>query len=192
MTVVTAEDEDLLHMLPHEEEWTVDELAKLPNDGRRWELYDGALVVTPAPFIRHQQASKALFRLLDLACPPELDVFYAPVDFQPSEKRSFQPDLLVVRRVDIRQRGALQKPPVLNVEILSDSTRSLDQVFKRAMYATSGVDHFWIFDPKKVEFFAYERADDKYVEVARARGDERLTLDRPYPVEICPAEIVKG
>jgi Uma2 family endonuclease len=127
-----------------------------------------------------------------MACPPELEVFYAPFDFQPTETRSFQPDVLVVRRSDVNDDAPLDKPLLLAVEVLSPSTRSLDRIFKREMYATSGVNLFWIFDPKTVEFIAYERDGAAYVETARAKGDERLTLDRPYPVEICPAEIVKG
>jgi Uma2 family endonuclease len=173
-------------------QWTVDDLKRLPDDGRRYELYDGVLVVSPSPVAPHQRASRAIFRLLDRACPPELEVFYAPFDFQPTDTRSFQPDVLVVRRHDVEDDKPLHKPLMLAVEVLSPSTRSLDQIFKREMYASSGVDLFWIFDPKQVEFVAYERDGERYMETARATGEERLTLDRPYPVEICPAEIVKG
>jgi Uma2 family endonuclease len=81
---------------------------------------------------------------------------------------------------------------VLAVEVTSKGSRSLDRIFKREMYATSGVDHYWIFDPKAVEIVVYEREETRYVEAATAEGDQRITLDRPYPVEICPAEIVNG
>jgi len=81
---------------------------------------------------------------------------------------------------------------VLNVEILSKGSRSLDRVFKREMYATSGVDNYWIFDPQVPEFVALAREGERYVEVARVKGDERIAIERPYPVEICPAKIAKG
>jgi hypothetical protein len=101
MSVVTVENDALNRLLPNdEEEWTVDDLANLPDDGFRYELFDGVLVVGPAPFVRHQRAARALFRLLDQACPAGLEVLFAPFDFQPSRKRSFQPDLLVVQSTD--------------------------------------------------------------------------------------------
>jgi Uma2 family endonuclease len=194
MGVVTVEYEAPLNrLLPDdEEEWTVDDLARLPDDGLRYELFDGVLVVSPSPFMRHQRAARALFRLLDQACAAGLEVFFAPFHFQPTRQRSFQPDLLVVRSADLREDAALTLPPVLNVEILSKGSRSLDQIFKRDMCSTSGVDNYWLFDPRKLEFVALARKGVRYVEVARAKGDERIAVERPYPVEICPAEIAAG
>ena len=37
-------------------EWTVDDLDQLPDDGLRYELLDGMLLVSPAPTRRHQRA----------------------------------------------------------------------------------------------------------------------------------------
>jgi Uma2 family endonuclease len=193
MSVVTVENEALNRLLPDdEEEWTVDDLARMPDDGFRYELFDGVLVVSPSPFMPHQRAARALFRLLDQACPAELEVFFAPFDYQPTRKRSFQPDLLVVRRTDLREEEALTLPPVLTVEILSKGSRSLDRVFKREMYATSSVDNYWTFDPRKLDFVALERHGTRYAEVARATGDERIVVDKPYRVEICPTDIAAG
>jgi Uma2 family endonuclease len=191
MTVVTVRREDGIPLAAGRE-WTVDDLEDLPDDGNRYELFDGVLVVSPSPFPIHQRALQAMFLLLHEACPPELEVFVAPFDFQPTNTRSFQPDLLVVRRGDVGDWEKLTRPPVLTVEVSSDSTRSLDQVFKKSMYLTSGVDSYWIFDPRRKRFVAYEREGERYVQVADARGEERITVERPFPVEICPAEIVKG
>jgi len=192
MSVVTVEREPFPE-LAVDGDWMVDDLERLPDDGRRYELYDGVLVVSPAPALGHQRASRAIFRLLDRACPAELEVFYAPVDFQPTLRRSLQPDILVARRSDSTSKDKrLTKPLVLAVEVLSPSTVSLDNIFKRSMYATSGVELFWIFDPERPEFVAYERDGEQYVEAARVRGEDRLALDRPYPVEICPADVVNG
>jgi Uma2 family endonuclease len=167
----------------------------MPSDGLRYELFDGVLVVSPAPYIRHQRASRALFLLLHEACPPDLEVFYAPVDFQPTTKRSFQPDLLMARSADLPvddDATAITIPPLLAVEVVSKGSRSLDRIFKREMYATSGIDNYWIFDPRAVEIVVHERQGTRYVEVATAKGDQRITVDQPYPMEVCPAEIVDG
>jgi Uma2 family endonuclease len=187
MSVVTVAHEGPL--LPPWGEWTVDDLEKLPDDGLQYELFDGVLVVSPAPFPPHQRAGGALYRLLHAACPPELEVFYAPLDFQPTKRRSLQPDVLVVRREDVDDHSALREPLVLAVEVLSKSTASKDQIFKRALYADSGVPYFWIFDPRKPEFDAYELRDGDYTSVAHASGDETVLLDLPYPVRICPSEV---
>src|SRR6266571_9202833 len=98
--------------LPHGREWTVDDLDALPDDGFQYELFDGVLVVSPAPVPTHQRIVGALYRLLYAACPPELEVFVAPLDFRPAKKRSYQPDVLVVRRDEIGEKN-IEHPPVL-------------------------------------------------------------------------------
>src|SRR4051794_15111147 len=111
MTVMTVRARDGLRM-PHDRDWTVDDLDALPDDGFRYELFDGVLVVSPAPVPVHQRAARALFRLLDAACPAELEVFFAPLDFRPNQRRSFQPDVLVVRRDQVGEKNIVQ-PPLL-------------------------------------------------------------------------------
>lgn len=175
-------------------EWAVDDLHTLPDDGCRYELYDGVVVMSPAPVARHQRSVAALYRLLSAGCPAELETFFAPFRFQPTRRRSVQPDLLVARRTDIRNDECLRRPPVLVVEVLAPGTRALDLVFRREMYATSGVAHLWTFDPREREVVVYRYRDDDaaYVEVARAGGDECVSVDRPFPVSVRPAEIIKG
>ena len=105
------------------EAWTVDDLGGLPeNDGLRYELLDGILSVSPSPRPSHQWISSRLYLLLEHACPPELKVFYAPLDWQPNQRNSLEPDLLVVAKDDIVD-GPLTKPLRLAVEILSPSCR---------------------------------------------------------------------
>ncbi len=190
MTLVTVSNERP-PLLP-DREWTVDDLANLPDDGLRYELFDGVLVVSPSPFPSHQRAVMELAYLLRQNCPTELAVFPAPLDFQPTRRRSFQPDVLVARREDIDYQRPLRAPLVLAVEVLSDSTASKDQLFKRGIYADSGVEHFWIFDPRVPSFVAYELRNKQYDEVVATKGDEVAEVTAPYPVRICPAEIVQG
>jgi len=100
--------------------------------------------------------------------------------------------VLVVRREDVDDHSALHEPLVLAVEVLSKSTASKDQIFKRAMYPDSVVPNFWIFDLRVPEFTAYELGDDGYHEVAHASRDEVITIEQPYPVRIRPTEIAAG
>jgi Uma2 family endonuclease len=192
MSVVTARNEFGKRAHPAQGEWTVDDLAQLPDDGRRYELFDGELVVSPAPFPLHQRSVAAFYRLLYASCPPDLEVLFSPIDFQPTKKRSFEPDLLVARRADVQPMAVLTAPPLLTVEVISRSSRKIDRERKRDMYATSGVDNYWIFDPEDPEFVALRRDGQKYLEIGTAKDDERFLVERPYPVEICPAEIAAG
>lgn len=197
MTVM-APDESELHEAPvwQPGEWTTHDLEHLPDDGRRYELFDGKLVVSPAPGHPHQRALRALSRLLDRQCPPALEVYYAPFDVQPTRKKSDQPDLLVTERANFDlhpdREPVLRKAPLLVVEVLSTGSRKMDLEIKPAAYATAGVDLYWTFDPRTQHFVARRRRGREYVEIAAASGKERITLDEPFPVEICPAEIIHG
>ena len=179
------------HWLEHKPEWTVDDLDALPDDGFQVELFDGVLVVSPAPVPVHQDAILGMAVLLRAACPPELKVFVAPLDFRPNLRNSFQPDVLVARRERIGAKN-LVHPPVLAVEVLSPSTRTKDLVFKRHAYATSKVAHYWTFDPDTREFVAYALSGTEYKQVARATGPERVDLAEPFPVVVCPDEVAVG
>lgn len=171
--------------------WTVDDLDQFEeNDGNRYELVDGILVVSPSPRPKHQRISRGLFRALDIACPSDLEVLYAPLDWQPNQRNSLEPDLLVVARKDVGD-GPLTKPLRLAVEILSPSSRLYDTKVKFAKYAEGGVASYWIVDPDGgPSIVAYGLVDGEYVEVARGSGDDEVRLALPYPVTVVPSALV--
>src|SRR4051795_7822833 len=76
---------------------TRDDLDRLPNDGHRYELVDGALLVTPAPVPRHQVVCAAIYRALFAACPPHLQVLFAPLDVVLTADTVMQPACWVLR-----------------------------------------------------------------------------------------------
>lgn len=175
-------------VLPRDHPWTVADLADLPADGLRYELVDGVLLVSPAPTTSHQRALGALYRLLTAACPPELEVFLAPTDYQPTSTRSLQPDLLVVRRDDPGDH-AVTTPLALAVEVLSPSSRSIDRVLKRALYEQAGVAAYWVVDPAEPSVLAWELRDGGYAEAGLVRGDEVLRTAVPFLVEVSPSAL---
>ena len=63
--------------LPRGRALTVADLETMPDDGHRYELIDGALIVTPAPSPRHQRVSRNLLMALHAACPATLEVLCA-------------------------------------------------------------------------------------------------------------------
>ncbi|MGH3348024.1 MAG: Uma2 family endonuclease [Nocardioides sp.] len=164
------------------------DLDAMPNDGHRYELIDGVLVVTPSPSPDHQRFSRGVFLLLHTACPDDLEVLYAPFDVAIADDTVMQPDLLVAARDDFTDRD-LPVAPVLAVEILSPSTRRFDLTLKRSRYESAGTASYWVVDPDELSLTAWDLVDGAYVEVAHVTGEEEWTAASPFPVTIVPAAL---
>jgi Uma2 family endonuclease len=179
----------VMSVMPRRGDWTVDDLDHLPDDGLRYELVDGVLLVSPAPSAAHQRAVMQLFRLLDPLVSPGTEVFIAPFDFRPTRVRSVQPDLMVVQSSDVEPSG-VSAPPLLVVEVLSPGSRVTDLATKRQVYDESGVDAYWMVDPLTAAITVLERdGAGALVEVAAAQGDQPVTLTRPFPVTVMPSAL---
>ena len=175
--------------------FTVDDLEAMPEDGRRYELIDGMLYVSPAPNLDHQEVAVVLTIALRQARPKDLQVVIAPFEWRSSDDTALQPDVLVARRADlfaVEDRKYLLKPPLLAVEVQSPSTRRYDRLTKLSVYQDEGVGSYWLIDPSPHDpsVTVLELKGDRYAEVARLAGDERLTVERPFQVELCPADLV--
>ena len=160
--------------------WTVDDLDDFPEGATtRYELVDGALLVSAEPSLQHQRVNLQLARLLQDAAPADLEVFL-PVDVRLSPVRQLAPDITVVRREDATGRR-LERPPLLVVEVLSPSTRTVDLVLKRRVLEEVGVPSYWLVEPDDGLVTVLELADGVYVEVARGPD---VTVERPFPVRV--------
>ena len=162
------------------------DLDAMPDDGHRYELIDGVLVVTPSPTYQHQVVLRGLFVRLNASCPPELDVLFAPFDVALTDDTVVQPDLLVARRDDFTSRD-LPVAPLLAVEILSPSTRRFDLLTKRSRYEEAGTASYWVVDPDDLTLTAWDLVDGAYVEVAHVTGEDEWTAALPFPVTVSPA-----
>jgi Uma2 family endonuclease len=169
-------------------EFTLADLDAMPDDGMRYELVDGTLLVTPSPLPIHQDAVLQLAARLLARCLPDLKVFIAPMDFQPDGHKSLQPDVLVCRRVDVGRKAIAHL--LLAVEVLSPATRSKDLVWKRLAYEQSGVGSYWIFDPEAEVLTVLELEDGRYVERTVVKAEDAFEAELPFPVRIVPAELV--
>jgi len=181
---------DAVTTLPWSRPLTRADLETMPDDGHRYELLDGALLVTPSPSPLHQTGVQRLWRLLEDARPSDLRVFVAPLDVVLADDTVLQPDVLIARHSDVTDL-ALLAVPVLAVEVISPSTRRIDQLLKPARYAASGIEHYWVVDPVEPSLTAYELdPQGTYREVAVARGSEPYEASRPFAVSIIPAHLV--
>ena len=133
--------------------WTYADYAALPEDGRRYQLYEGELVVTPAPGTRHQGIIVNLTVLLH----PHVkalglgQVLVAPTDCILSDVTVLQPDLVFIATADLARMSAraIEGAPTLAVEVLSPSTAGRDQGRERGLHARHGVPWYWIVDPDR-------------------------------------------
>ena len=131
-------------------DWTVADLADLPEDGNRYEVLDGTLYVTPAPSFDHQAAVQLLYRLIAdyLDREPVGFVFIAPADVTFSQSRGVQPDLFVMPPHESRRPRRFDdgRRLMLAAEVLSPNTGRADRVAKRTVYREEGVDVYWVVD----------------------------------------------
>lgn len=128
--------------------WTRADLARMPDDGNRYEVVRGELFVTPAPSTRHQQLVYELVRLLRPYVESHGigEVHQAPsaVVFEGSE---VQPDVIVRATVrPLPEKWEHMPTPLLSVETTSSSTRRRDAGPKRELYLEAGIDEYWIVD----------------------------------------------
>ena len=155
---------------------TYNEYALIPPDGKRYEILQGGLHVTPAPSPLHQRVSKRLQRILEakFEVAGQGEVFNAPIDVILTDQDIVQPDLvLVTNSVQISARG-IEGPPFLLVEVLSPSTRNYDRTIKAERYATLGVLHYWIVDPELQTIDCYQCRNQTFSLAAHTQGANPL------------------
>ena len=143
--------------------FTWDDYLTWPDD-ERWEIIDGeAFSKSPSPNWRHQDICGALL----VSMTPHFrkgpcKLFISPLDVKLSDEDIVQPDLLVV--CDEKQkteRGHIEGPPKLAVEILSPSSTMHDRIRKMRLYAKFGVHEYWIVTPHQpsVEIFVLQNGE---------------------------------
>lgn len=135
---------------PALQHWTYAEYASLPDDGKRYEVIAGELVVSSSPRPQHQRASMRLGAALEVFTQEHGigDVYAAPIDVLLSQDDYLVPDLVFVRteRADIVTGRGIEGAPDLVVEIVSPSSALRDRGLKRERYARFGVPLYWVVD----------------------------------------------
>jgi Uma2 family endonuclease len=132
-------------------EWTHEMWEKLPHqDGNRYEIIDGELVVSPSPTWDHQGVLGELYDPIKayLRLHPIGLIRWSPADIRIDRRNVVQPDLFVAPRVDgVRPRGWREITSLLLViEALSPRTARLDRIRKRPLYQRFNVPEYWIVD----------------------------------------------
>jgi Uma2 family endonuclease len=176
---------------PQGQLFTADDLDRMPDDGRRYELLDGVLIVSPRPILWHQKVAFELAVELREACPPRLKVIPEPAVML-SRHTEFDPDIVVIHQ-DQLDRTKLADPPLLIIEVRSPSTAAFDLSQKKAAYQKFGVQSYWIVNPdrNRPELTVFELSGHEYRQVARVSGNTPFLAGQPFSCEIIPARLVE-
>jgi Uma2 family endonuclease len=128
--------------------FTIDMLDDFPDDGNRYELLEGTLLVTPAPSFKHQVVAQRLAGLLFDAVANEAHVV-AVGAIRRGKNTQLQPDILVLpRSYSLDTKWSDIHGWWLAVEVISRSSRIYDREVKRAAYLALGVEEYWLVDPR--------------------------------------------
>ena len=142
------------------------DLERAPEDGRRYELYDGEVFVVPAPLPRHQVVALRIYEMLvQYARARGGFAVASPIDVAFSEYDVLQPDVVYfsagrAHLVDLNQ--VIRHPPDVCVEVLSPSTAATDRGKKMQMFARYGVPESRIVDPASETIEIYELRSGAY------------------------------
>jgi len=152
-----------------------EDYCALPDDGKRHEILDGELYMTPPPSMGHQRVAGNLFVALRTFVTGRKigEVLIAPVDVILERTSVVVPDLLFVGRYRagiVTDRG-VEGAPDLIVEILSPGTERRDRVEKAQLFARHGVAHYWLVDPVAHVLEAFELGQGVYRRTARLSGE---------------------
>jgi Uma2 family endonuclease len=148
--------------------YSIADLERFPNDGSRYELLDGVLIVTPAPSHAHQIiANRLQFRLTQALVVPGFAQVVGPGAITVPPSTQLQPDILVhPARYRVDSKWEEIDEQWLGVEVLSRSSRVYDREIKRHAYTALGVQEVWLVDRWK-----------KVVEVSRASAPAKIERD---------------
>lgn len=166
--------------MPEGATYTYADLATFPDDGLRREIIDGELIVTAAPYIRHQRIVRRLAFLFEAHIQRHGggEMLFAPADVVLSDINVVEPDLLFVPDdlMEILKEKNIQGAPALVVEVVSDTR--MDRIRKRDLYARSGVPEYWVVDPDADRVEVYRLAGETYAKPEILEPGETLTYDR--------------
>jgi Uma2 family endonuclease len=148
--------------------YTVDDLENFPDDGNRYELLDGVLLVTPQAAASHQiVASRIQTELAISLQKPGLAHVVGPGAVVRMPNTQLQPDILVYpTRFSPSTDWRKITEHWLAVEVFSRSSRIYDREFKRDAYFALGLQQVWLVDWR-----------DRSVEVCAAKGKSSVVRD---------------
>ncbi len=165
-------------MITKEKFVTYDDYLTLPDDGNRYEIIGGELLMTPAPNTIHQRLLLKLSTLLNEHVEKNNlgEIFISLFDVILSMTDVVQPDIMFISKKcsQIITKKNIVEAPDLVIEILSDSTAAIDRNQKKELYEKYGVKEYWMVNPDAKEIEQYLLQDEIYKLNAKLESSEKL------------------
>jgi Uma2 family endonuclease len=179
---------------PPQGEWTYEDWRQLPDDGYRYEVINGTLLMSPPPSTQHQRISVRIEDCLRefLRSHPVGEFLHAPVGVRlPNQPVPLQPDIIFIRaeRLGIIGETYIEGVPDLLVEILSPSNWLYDRREKMQAYQGAGVAEYWIVDPRAITVEVYVLEQSTYVLAGQYRTGE-IASSRLLPGFVVPVDAI--
>jgi Uma2 family endonuclease len=146
--------------------YTYQDYLELPDDGNRYEIIEGELIMSPAPYTIHQEVSlNIVVELTNFIRQKKIGrIYYAPTDIILSDINIVQPDILFISKENLRiiTEKNIKGVPDLIIEIISPATGYYDLRGKKDIYEKFGVQEYWIVDPMKQRVDIYLNFENKF------------------------------
>jgi Uma2 family endonuclease len=170
------------------------DLERWPEDGRRYELYNGEVFEIPAPILLHQFVLGRLYLALSSYVQAHGGaVFVAPVDIVLTDFDVVQPDVLLFtpeREHLLHMRQVTRHAPDLAIEILSPATARNDRGRKLRLYEQHRVSEYWLVDPDGASVEIYRLADGRLIPAGIATGDQPIESALLPALALRPSDLV--
>lgn len=172
--------------------WTLQDLAQLPEDSRRYEIVDGQLMMVPSPSLGHQDVAKRLVRVLTEGFGADYKVLESvALDIAPTFRI---PDVMVFDFSAYSPRALSVSPQdvALVVEVVSPGSRTNDRITKPAEYAAAGIGAYWRVETEpsvSVTAYVLDEGASTYRQLDTWAEGEVMELDAPVPIRVVVAEL---
>ena len=152
-------------------------VAELPESNVPTELWDGELILSPAPSFFHQQVVDRFHDYLKSYVRQRRlgQTGIAPLDIVLTNTRATQPDVVFIstERLDII-KTRLMNAADLVAEVISPNSRRRDRIDKRDLYEQHGVKEYWIIDPEPETVDVLTLVNGRYELALRVQAGQRV------------------